>query len=242
MKFKSLAIPALSMVGVAIFGVVLAALFADGSLFATTPPPEPPLAESSDNEPTTRDILLPNPSQKLQPVTVLQSPGSPPQPSTKSTRPEPEPLDEGKVYTWDDGDRTLRVVLQTDLAIQNNVAIKSTDTVVSKGVQESIVELQNTDDQSSLPVFRSVTGGGLMTLPGGVLLALDPDWDSASIDSFFAANNISPKQVMALDFVENGFFIETEPGFPSLALANTLAAQNGVLISSPNWQAERELK
>ena len=242
MKFKNLAIPALSMVGVAIFGVVLAALFADGSLFATTPPPEQPSAESSDNEPPTRDILLPNPSQKLQPVTVLQSAGSTTQRSTKSTRPEPESLDAGKVYTWKDGDRTLSVVLQTDLAIQNNGAIKSTDTVVSKGAQESIVEISNSQYQTSLPVFRSKSGGELMTLPGGVLLALDPNWDSASIDSFFASNNISRKQVVALDFIENGFFIETGPGFPSLELANQLADQDGVLIASPNWQAELDLK
>ena len=45
-----------------------------------------------------------------------------------------------------------------------------------------------------------------------------------------------------LDFLDNGFFVETEPGFPSLELANTLAGQDGVILSSPNWAREVELK
>ena len=45
-------------------------------------------------------------------------------------------------------------------------------------------------------------------------------------------------RVEKLGFIENGFFIETDPGFPSLDLANALAPQEGVLISSPNWWTE----
>ena len=45
-------------------------------------------------------------------------------------------------------------------------------------------------------------------------------------------------RVSELDYVANGFFVETEPGFPSLDLANALAAQDGVEISSPNWGRE----
>ena len=74
-----------------------------------------------------------------------------------------------------------------------------------------------------------------MTLPGGVLLALDPEWDQARIDRFFSENGISKDSSSELNFIQNGFFIETGPGFPSLELANELAAMNGVVISSPNW-------
>ena len=45
-------------------------------------------------------------------------------------------------------------------------------------------------------------------------------------------------RVSELDYVANGFFIETGPGFPSLDLANALAVQDGVEISSPNWGRE----
>ena len=45
-----------------------------------------------------------------------------------------------------------------------------------------------------------------------------------------------------MEFLENGFLVQTEPGFPSLELANELAAQEGVVISSPNWWREVETR
>ena len=77
-----------------------------------------------------------------------------------------------------------------------------------------------------------------MTLPGGVLLALEPEWDGAMVNGFFARNNISKTRISELDYIPNGFFVRTKPGFPSLELANALAAQKGVLLSSPNWWRE----
>ena len=77
-----------------------------------------------------------------------------------------------------------------------------------------------------------------MTLPGGVLLVLDADWTATEVNAFFATNSIKQTQVSELDFVDNGYFIETDPGFPSLNLANKLASQDGVIISSPNWWTE----
>ena len=242
MKLKSLAIPALGIAGVAIFGVVLAALFADGSLFATGPSAEPSTTGASTGDPPSGDVVFPDPPEKLQPVTILQPRASISQRSTTTTRAEPDGSNQGNVYRWEDGDRTLGVVLQTNLALQNNGAVNSTDTMVSKGVQESIVEIQDTDYRNSLPVFRSVTGGELMTLPGGVLLSLDPEMGQTEVERFFSRNNISLDRVSELDFVENGFFVDTQPGFPSLELANELAAQDSVLISTPNWRIERELK
>ena len=238
MHFKNLAISAIVIAGVAIFGVVLAAVFSDGSLFATEPSPEPSTAE----DPPLRDVVFPYPPEKLHQLIGSQPTVPSPQRSTTTTRTEPVSSDPANTYTWEDGDRTLGVVLQTDLSVQNNSSINTTDTVVSKGVQESIVQVQDAHDQNSLPVFRSQSGGELMTLPGGVLLALDPEMDQTEVESFFSQNHISLDRVSELDFIENGFFVNTGPGFPSLELANQLANQDDVLISSPNWQAERELK
>ena len=77
-----------------------------------------------------------------------------------------------------------------------------------------------------------------MTLPGGVLLVLSSEWSLTETNAFFSNNGIKMDRVSELDYVANGFFIETEPGFPSLDLANALAMQEGVEISSPNWGRE----
>ena len=87
------------------------------------------------------------------------------------------------------------------------------------------------------PVFRT-SSGSLMTLPGGVLLKLDGSWDQTRVASFFAAHDIERSRVTEQSFGVNAFFVETEPGFASLDLANALAVQEGVLISSPNWRRE----
>ena len=149
---------------------------------------------------------------------------------------------QGDVYTWQDGDRTMRAVLQEDLTVQDQSAITSDDDVVAGRGNNSIVRKQYKEGGDAGPVFKSESSGGLMTLPGGVMLALDPEWDQAAVDKFFAGNDIPADQVMELEFLDNGFFVETEPGFPSLELANSLASQEGVAVSSPNWWRELTTK
>ena len=149
---------------------------------------------------------------------------------------------QGEVYTWEDGDRTMRAVLQEDLTVQDQSATTSNDVVVAGKGKNSIVRKQGKQSGDTDPVFQSESGGGLMTLPGGVMLALDPEWDQAAVDKFFAGNDIPADQVTPLEFLDNGFFVETDPGFPSLELANSLAKQDGVVVSSPNWWREVEAK
>ena len=149
---------------------------------------------------------------------------------------------QGTVYTWEDGDATRRVVLQDGLVVQETAANSTDDVVVVAGVRDSIVQRRSGHGQDALPVFRSESGGELMTLPGGVLLALDPAWDQARVDSFLAENGIPIASASELSFIEYGFFIETGPGFWSLELANKLAAKDGVVISSPNWWREVQPK
>ena len=148
----------------------------------------------------------------------------------------------GTVYTWQDGDRTKRVVLQNDLVAQSKSEDSSKDVIVAESGGYSIVSRQYTHDSGDQPVFKSESGVGLMTLPGGLMLALDPDWDQTAVDKFLEGNGINPDQVLELEFLENTYFVETDPGFPSLDLANSLADQKGVLVSSPNWQHQFETK
>ena len=144
-------------------------------------------------------------------------------------------------YTWEDGDRTLTVTLQTDLVIKERAGEALTD-VLATTPSGSVTRSANSGGRSTgLPVFNSPSGA-LMTLPGGVLLLLDQDWPEARVKRFFADNAISRSDVSELGWIDNGYFIATAPGFPSLTLANALAGQEGVEISSPNWWQEVELK
>ena len=142
---------------------------------------------------------------------------------------------QGQVYTYEDGDRTVRVLLQSDLEV-------SGDGSGTSGTGEHIVPKGSAGSSTGHPVFRSASSGTLMTLPGGVLLVLDAAWSTAETTAFFARNRIALNRVSALGIAANSFFVETAPGFPSLELANTLAAQDGVRISSPNWWREHTLQ
>lgn len=143
---------------------------------------------------------------------------------------------EGPVYAWQDGDRTQRVQLVNNLVLQPSAANAADDVVVSQWVANSIVERREGHTTiNTQPVFRSQSGS-LMTLPGGVLLRLDPDWDAARVAKFFAEHGIARSNVTEASWSPNAYVIETDPGFPSLELANELAGKEGVLTSSPNWQ------
>ena len=217
---------------------------------ASVPTVAPAVKAESTSAPTAAPVLTVNPtvtplleppknSEKLEKPQQLPPP---PNRSAIEAESQGKGSGQGTVFTWEDGDTTRRVVLQDELVVQETAANTVDDVVVVEGVGDSIVQRQPRHDQNSLPVFRSESGDGLMTLPGGVLLALDPEWVRAGVDSFFSENGISKDRTSELDFIENGFLVETEPGFPSLYLANDLAAMDGVIISSPNWWREAQPK
>ena len=145
---------------------------------------------------------------------------------------------EGQVYTWKDGDRTSRAFLQADLVVSPGGAVSFGGTPVARTSQGRIVRVAAASQVEGQPVFRSASGA-LMTLPGGVLLVFDPDWGEGETDAFFAAHGIAMDRLSPLGEIPNGFVVETEPGFGSLELANALAGQDGVRLSSPNWWRER---
>jgi hypothetical protein len=196
---------------------------------ATMPGPDPAVA------PKPELAVMPEPGPKATLVTQMGGP-------SEGTSSELEGASPGTVYTYQDGDRTLRVVLEPPRqAVKETIAdAASEDGVSKKGELDSLTRKQSGPDDGQ-PVFRSESGGGLMTLPGGIILALDPEWDQAAVEKFFSQNGISLDRTSELDFLVNGFFVETEPGFPSLELANALAGQEGVIISSPNWAREVDL-
>ena len=166
-------------------------------------------------------------------------------PEAEPTKPPPEadgdadqPADppSGPVYTWQDGERTRRVILQSELTVRATDEVTSQDRVVARGGASAVVE-----GGGGQPVFRSESGE-LMALPGGVLLALDPDWSEGQVGAFLNRNAIPRSRVSDLGWLPNGYFIETPPGFPSLHMANALAGQDGVVLAAPNWWREVETR
>ena len=256
MKLGRVVIPTVATVAVILLGVVAVALVARGVLASEpasdpdpTPTPASVVDSTTESTPapevtvdlgeTPKEITLELP---VLPDKSLSPKSQPTQRSTGAVRSEPPAQPQGESYSWEDGDRTLNVVLQEDLVVQKTSEVTAVDVVVSKGVVDSIIQKQASHGSDAGPVFKSESGGELMTLPGGVLLALDPTWDETQVEDFFSDNGISADQVSELDFIPNGFVIETESGFPSLDLANELAGQDGALISSPNWSREVEPK
>ncbi len=164
---------------------------------------------------------------------------------TNDEEAEPVQPSPGPLYTWHDGDRVLQVRLDPNLTVQSDGDGITRDDIVTRSDRtaahgRSAVRSDGTEQRSteSEPVFWSESGQ-MMALPGGIVLVLDADWDQAAVDEFLRRNGIASSLVTELDFVANGFFIETDPGFPSLNLANSLASQDGVELSSPNWWFER---
>lgn len=163
--------------------------------------------------------------------------GEPPEPDAPptgkpSTPSSGGPTGKGTAYSWQDGDETRTVWTEDAPGSSSGLNSPQGDVGGAAGAQGTSVE-PGADD----PVFYD-DAGSPMTLPGGVLIDLDPEWDQARINQFFAEHSIDRSKVRERLIRQNAFFVETGPGFASLNLANHLAGQEGVLSSSPNWQTE----
>ena len=197
--------------------------------------PVPPEAEPVASRPQNAELALEPPDQRS--ATYLT--GLAATSDTAGSSPPRQPA-QGQPYTWSDGDRTMTVLLQTDMEVsrEGEIALRGNKADQANKVANSArSDGGGEEDSASMPVFMS-QWGTLMTLPGGVLLALDKSWDTDEIDAFFERNGIGADRVSGLGNIVNGFFIETSPGFPSLDLANSLAAQDGVRTSMPNWRQD----
>ena len=133
---------------------------------------------------------------------------------------------EDGVYTWRDGDRIIPVRIETKRAVQGRTGRRS--------------DVEGEYDYRTESIVSVSVGGDTMSLPGGVLVVLSPTWSESRTDAFFSKNGIAPGSVSRLVSMNNTFAVDTDPGLPSLRLANALATQDGVRVSSPNWQMEVE--
>ena len=227
---------------------------------AASPPPPAGLTLASTKPGPKATPSLPMPTSLTRGPASTGSSGLVSGKPTPTPQPEPQPVatpdgplakaslgargaaDRGVLHSWQDGARTRRAWLQTGLVLQPSTRNTDDDVVIRGSGQGSIVErTPRHDSEDTQPVFRS-EAGTLMTLPGGVVLVLDPDWGEKRINAFFADHGIASDQAEERSFAPNAFLIETSPGFASLELANALAGEEGVLISSPNWRSEIVLR
>ncbi len=140
----------------------------------------------------------------------------------------------GRLYIWQDGDRTHSARLVLDRVVLDDGTVVPRDSVADGSGADGA---GGDGAGGARPVFLSESGEQ-MTLPGGVILVLDPEWDADAVAGFLSRNGIEPDRVSELSYLPNGFVVATEPGFASLDLANALAGQAGVEIASPNWSRE----
>ena len=133
---------------------------------------------------------------------------------------------QGQMFIWYDGDREMRVWLQQDLTVNaaGDVVPREAGSDASGGSGSEVV-------------FASESGS-FMTLPGGVIVVFERELSKAEAEVFFGEVGVSMADVSKLDSLPNGWFVDTAPGLDAINLANTIADQDGVLLSSPNWKMD----
>lgn len=85
------------------------------------------------------------------------------------------------------------------------------------------------------PVYRegNSPAGRLMTLPGGVLVKLNPEWTDTQARAWATNKGLSVSQ--RLNITGNWYLLASTPGNAALELANQLHASGEVLSATPNW-------
>ena len=193
-----------------------------------------------DHVPEAPPLMLPEAEHQRSVVADLGAGGAtgPQQPIQPDHVPEAPPLmlpeADWPSYEWHDGDQTYEVWLDSSVAmVPDGNGFRFEDRAGGAGGAVGAAS-------GGYPAFRS-SSGGLMALPGGVILVLDPEWDATAVNQFLERNGIADVERTVFDFVPNGFVIATDPGFTALHLANDLAGRDGVEIASPNWLIEQVL-
>ena len=158
-------------------------------------------------------------------------------------QPQTEPNQQVPKY-WRDGDRLVPVQVEGLNPAVAGAPGKGTGAKRSGASEQQqrsgqVLKSDQSGEGGSAEIKVSV-GGEPVSLPGGVVVALDPAWSRAETDAFFAANGIGPERVSELGFTSNAFLVETAPGIAGLVLSNALAVQDGVRLASPNWEMEVE--
>jgi hypothetical protein len=162
-------------------------------------------------------------------------------------------------YTWYDGDRAQTVWLNPQLLAEFNPTPQSAAQVraaglatgVGKDVQGGVRLWQVSNSTTAAralataqpnsrfaPVLHSApnASAAMKSLPGNVVVILNPAWDGAAVSAWLARNNL--QMLEKIGSGSNVYLIKSAPGLASLDLANAIYKAGEVLSASPNWWTE----
>ncbi|NOX76158.1 MAG: hypothetical protein GXP17_05985 [Gammaproteobacteria bacterium] len=167
-----------------------------------------------------------------------------------------------QTYVWHDGDRERTVWLNPQLVAEFDSNAKSQSAL--KAAYSSAVEVSA--KRGSIRLWRlnnnvkaktairglksnSMTGkfspvlhdgpsssGRMRSLPGNIIVHLDPSWEQDLIDGWLIQNNL--EIVRKLNIGPNIFVIKTESGLAALEMANSLHDAGEVVAAYPDWWKE----
>ena len=92
------------------------------------------------------------------------------------------------------------------------------------------------------PVFRDAPNqsGSMRSLPGNVIVYLNPDWNQGQITLWMATRGF--KVIKKLAIKSNVYVLETGPGMEALQLANALYESGEVIAAFPDWWQESVMR
>lgn len=145
----------------------------------------------------------------------------------------------GYRYVYYEGEQAVPVYIDASVVADVSTGLVRITPVTDAKVRSSLSRgaMPTNMADKFAPVFRSTpTGGMRMTLPGGVIVYLRPDWQRPQIDAWFHAQGLSLAR--AVNEAKNGYLVQAPPGFPSLLLTDRLRGLTDVKSAKPLWWTE----
>ena len=92
------------------------------------------------------------------------------------------------------------------------------------------------------PVFHDAPNksGSMRSLPGNIIVYLNPDWNQGQITHWMATRGF--KVVKNLAIRSNVYVLKTGPGMEALRVANTLYESGEVIAAFPDWWQETAMR
>jgi hypothetical protein len=92
------------------------------------------------------------------------------------------------------------------------------------------------------PVFHDAPNqsASMRSLPGNVIVYLNPDWNQDQITLWMATRGF--KVIKKLKIKSNVYVLETGPGMEALQLANALYESGEVIAAFPDWWQESVMR
>lgn len=160
---------------------------------------------------------------------------------------EPDMLMEFKPS--EEGDNALKSVFARATVMQSKGTQVKGGAVRLWDLREKLANGKRTQElQQKFPtgkfseVFRDKPGssGRLRTIPGNMIVQLDPGMSDTQVDDWIKANGLVLDRKMG--FGKNILVIKSAPGLATLVKANELAKTNGVVSAYPDWWQQMGLK